>query len=457
MNQVIAIWLAVICFACTKAPAQERTFALANITIIDATGARPQSNMTVVVTGQRIAAVRESANVQIPPNTRVIDMRGRFLMPGMWDMHVHLSKAGENTLPLFIANGVTSVRDMGGDFEMMADWRKAIREGKMVGPRIKTSGPILEAQTNVDRMKREATIEPVDRFRVGVADPASAEAVVERMARTGVDFLKIRTVASADTYRAIATAARKHGLSIVGHAAVAPEAILEAGQRSIEHGFFPPLIDRSIEDRRELFRKLATNGTAIVPTLVTGEALRIPYERAKALAEDSDGNLDARRQCLSGYLIEDWREQVEEKKDYPPGFLKLLDEQRCDVREMIQAGMRVMAGTDVAVLLIWPGYSLHDELRLLVDDAGLTPMEAIISATRSPAEFFGMDGSLGTIQEGKIADLVVLEANPLDDIRNTRSITAVVSNGRLFAKTEIQEMLAECAMRARKENRDSRK
>ena len=124
---------------------------------------------------------------------------------------------------------------------------------------------------------------------------------------------------------------------------------------------------------------------------------------------------------------------------------------------MFQAGMRVMPGTDVAVLLVWPGYSLHDELRLLVDQVGLAPMEAIISATRSPAEFLGLDGSLGTVREGKIADLVVLDNNPLDDIKNTQSITAVVSNGRFFSKAEIQNLLAECATHAQKENRGNQR
>lgn len=457
MKRMFGLLIILNCFVNVRAPAQERPLALKNVTVIDATGAGPQWNMTVLVTNNRIATVRESSKAQLPRDVRVIDMQGKCLIPGLWDMHVHLSKAGENTLPLFIANGVTSVRDMGGDFELMAGWRMEIEQGKRIGPRIKTSGPILESLTNVERMKREATIEPVDRFRIGVADPASAETAIARLAGMGVDFVKIRTVASVETYRALAAAAHKHHLDLVGHPAASPEEILKAGQRSIEHGFFPPLIDRTLEQRRELFLKFATNGTAIVPTLVTGEALRVPYEHAKSIAEDSNGKLDVRRQYLSGYLIKDWMEQVEEKKDYPPGFIKLLDEQLRDVREMFQAGMRIMPGTDVAVLLVWPGFSLHDELHLLVDKVGLTPMEALISATRAPAEFLGMDRDLGTIQEGKIADMVLLDNNPLEDIKKTRSIAAVVSGGRLFSKSEIQEMLTVCAKRAQQTNSRSSK
>lgn len=235
---MVALLILLTSIATVSGLAQERALALKNVTVIDATGAAPKLNMTVVVTSNRIATVRDSEKARIPEGARVIDAQGKFLVPGFWDMHVHLSKAGENTLPLFIANGVTSVRDMGGDFELMTRWKKEIEQGRRIGPRIKTSGPILEALTNVERMRREGTVEPVDRFRLGVSDPASAEEAVRRLASLGVDFIKIRTVASVETYRAIAVAARKNHLEFVGHPAASPEEMIKAGQRSIEHGFF---------------------------------------------------------------------------------------------------------------------------------------------------------------------------------------------------------------------------
>lgn len=429
-------------FAHIKPDPQPASLVFTHVTVIDATGAAAKPDMTVVLEGERIVAIGRGGQVRIPKGARVIDAAGKFLIPGLWDMHVHLAKSGENTLPLFIANGITSVRDMGGDPELLLRWRREVAEGRRLGPRIKTAGPILESASNVERMLREGTVEPVARFRRGIPNPESAEAVVDSVAKLGVDFLKIRTAASLDTYKAIAAAARKRNLSLVGHPVASPDEIIQAGQRSIEHGFFPPLDGRSKEQRAELFRRFAANKIAVIPTLIVGEALLTPYDKAAVIFEDREGKVEPRRKYLSGYLIEDWREQLAEKKDDKFDLRPMLAGRLRDVREMREAGVTLMPGTDVGVLLIYPGFSLHDELRLLVEQVGMSPMEALISATRRPAEFFGIQDSLGTVEKGKIADLILLEANPLEGISNTQRIDAVVVRGKLISKSELQAMLA---------------
>jgi imidazolonepropionase-like amidohydrolase len=450
---LLGLLLATSCLAQPARSSREsKTAALVfqHVSLIDMTGAAPQREMTVIVTADRIAAIGATGQVKIPKGARVIDATGKFMIPGLWDMHVHLAKTGENTLPLFLANGVTGVRDMGGDPALVLRWRAEIAAGQRLGPRIKAAGPILESASNVARMLREGGVEPYARFRVAVGSPAEAEPAVARLAALGVDFLKLRTVTSLETYQAIAAAAHKHKLPLVGHSTAAPEEILKAGQRSVEHSFFPPLNGRTAEQRAELFKQMAQAGVALTPTLIVGEALLTTYDRAAALAEDAAGKLDARRKYLSGYLIEDWREQVAEKKDTSTQMMtKLLDDRLRDVREMHQAGVRMLAGTDAAVLLIWPGFSLHDELRLLVEQAGLTPLEALVSATRAPAEFFGMQETLGTIAAGKLADLVLLDADPLVDIRNSQKISGVVASGRYLNQTELARLLARAEKAAR--------
>jgi imidazolonepropionase-like amidohydrolase len=411
--------------------------------VIDATGADAQSDMVVIVTGETITEIGKFGKIEFPNNSQVIDATGKFLIPGLWDMHVHLTKTGENTLPLFIANGVTSVRDMGGDYVEVLKWREEAADGTRLAPRVKTPGALLESAENVARMKREGTVEPVDKFRIGAATPEEARKAVDLMASLGVDFIKFRTTASPETYKAIAEESKAKGLMFVGHQFGSPETMVDAGQKSIEHYIYPPIITNP--KHAEIYRRMSESGVYVVPTIVVADkSLLVSYDDAKTIFEDTNGKVDFRRKYLSGYLITDWKEQLEEKKQPSPFELAKLKEVLIkDLQEMRKAGVRLMPGTDVAVLLIYPGYSLHDELQLLVKYVGLTPMEAIISATRYPAEFFGMQNRLGTIEKGKIADLVLLDANPLDDISNTKRIAAVVLNGRYLSKESREKMLAD--------------
>lgn len=430
--------------------AKPKTVVFTHVTVIDATGADAQSEMVVIIAGGKIADIGKFGKIKIPKTAQVIDATGKFLIPGLWDMHVHLSKAGENTFPLFIANGITSVRDMGGDYLQLLKWRKESADGTRLAPRIKTAGALLESAENVARMKREGTVEPVDKFRIGIATSDEARKAVALMASLGVDFIKFRTVASPEVYRAIAEEAKARNLMFVGHQFGSPDAMIAAGQKSIEHYIYPPIVLNP--NRAEIYKKMVDGGTFIVPTTVVADkSLLISYDDAKKIVEDINGTMDFRRKFLSGYLIEDWKEQLEERKQ-PSGFdlAKLKEILLKDLQEMHKAGVRIMPGTDVGVLLIFPGFTLHDELQNLVQHVGLTSMEAIISATRYPAEFFGMQTTLGTIQKGKTADLVLLDANPLDDIKNTTKIAAVIFNGKYLPKPELEKLLSQAEVFSKK-------
>lgn len=440
--------------ASATASAQGVPLAITDVTVIDGTGGAGRAHMTVVISGGKIIAVDPVSRATVPGQATIIDGRGKFLIPGLWDMHVHLAKASAPSLGLFVANGVTSVRDMGGDFEVVQRWRSEIATGTRIGPRIRTPGPILESAARVRRMKARGTVEPVDRFRAPVADTVDARRVVDSVARLGVDFIKVRTAASRETYQAIASAARRVGLTVAAHGdIVPPEEMLRAGQRSIEHGMYPPLQKRDARVRAQLIRELARAQVAIVPTMVNYyQWLLVSPTEARRIVDDTLGRIDARRRYVSGYLLEDWREQIAERGGVKDALIRRFYLPRAynavlrDLQEMHRAGVRILPGTDVAVALMYPGFSLRDELGYFVDKIGMTPMEALVSATRSSAEFSGMLDSLGTVQVGKLADLVLLDADPLLDIRNVGRIEAVIARGELFDRARLSELLA-AAMR----------
>jgi hypothetical protein len=291
----------------------------------------------------------------------------------------------------------------------------------------------------------EKRIEPFERTRIPVGSPAEARRIVAELAAKELDFLKIRTVQDRPTYLALNEAANAHGIPLVGHVTgIPPEVVLEAGQDGIEHAFYPSLDKNTREERLAIWRKFAERHVPIVPTLVSLFEGTFPTtERLRAIVEDNDGNTEPRRAYLSKYLMLDWREQVEEANDQRRQALRKIwdDVVRRDLREMHEAGMDVLVGTDVAVLNVYPGFSIHDEMALFVSELGMTPAEVLERATSRSARFLRIADSVGTVERGKIADLVLLDANPLQDIRNTRRIAAVVVRGTFYDAQGLRQLL----------------
>lgn len=305
-----------------------------------------------------------------------------------------------------------------------------------------------ESAERVRRMTARGTVEPLDCFRT--PDAANARRVVDSLAQLGVDFVKVRTATSLEVYRAIAAAARRVGLTLAAHGDIAtPQVMLDAGQRGIEHAIYPSMQQRSGAERAAINRQLAGTRAAVVPTMVNYyQWLLVPPNDVRRLLDDSLGRIDPRRRYISGYLLADWREQLAERgrvKDalvrrfyLPHVYAGVLR----DLQEMRRAGVPILPGSDVALALMYPGSSLHDDLGYFVDKLGMTPTEALRSATRDAAEFSGMLDSLGTVTVGKGADLVLLDADPQVDIRNIGRISAVFVRGRLLDRRSIAQLLA---------------
>ncbi len=438
-----------------RAVAADSVLVFAHVSVIDATGTPAQPDMTVTIRGQRIAEVTRSAQAHIPAHAQIVDARGKYLIPGLWDMHVHmvfgdwLPRNEKVTLPLFVANGITGIRDMGGDLDVLKVWRSGTASGELLGPRMVIAGPMLDG--------------PVPRFpsSAPVANAADGRKIVDQLAKRGVDFIKIQSLIPRDGYFAAAEEAKKLGTPFVGHVpdAVRASEASNAGQKSIEHftGIFEgcsTIEDQLLKGPKSLGRNVATydpdRAKALIALMAKNQTWQVPtlvWERGQWLVDD----IDLSRDPLIKYAPVAWKERTWPM--FTRDILKDMDTDPLPVRKrfvqmelemtlaMHRAGVPFMAGTDTAAgVHIFPGFSLHAELALFVQ-AGLTPMEALQTATRNPAQFLGRLSDLGTVQVGKLADLVLLDANPLDDIHNTRSIRAVVLGGRYLARSDLDEML----------------
>jgi imidazolonepropionase-like amidohydrolase len=438
---------------CARRPAAttEGVVAIEHVTVVDPLGNPAQlADRTVIVRGSRIESVAIASERAIPAGARRIDGRGRYLIPGLWDMHVHFHNAGRSALPLYVANGVTSVRDMGGFIDSIRTWQGAMQRGEIVGPTIYTPGGMLESERYLAGVRERSArlggllATRVLPYRVSVTDRGSAEHVLDSLAALRVDFVKYRTVSSPAALFDILREARRRSLRVAGHAPVVVSAAIAAdsGQSDIEHalGITDTLVRRTTAER---FR---ANGTFYSPTLVVTRAVTVPAD--DAIRQVFDTNVAVRvpgRRYMSQSLLDWWRLQLDERRGDTSAAvrrqtLRLYEESLLDVREFRAAGVRLLAGTDAGSTLIHPGFSLHDELEALVS-AGLSPVEALRSATATPADFFGLSQTLGSVRPGAIADLVLLDANPLDAIANTRRIHAVMQRGRYLDRQSLDGLL----------------
>jgi hypothetical protein len=451
---------------CTTLPPHAATdaIALVGVTVIDPSSTEPPlTNQTIVIADGLIRDIGPASAIAVPAGARKVDARGKFAIPGLWDAHVHFMNTGVTALPLLVAMGVTSVREMGGYIDSTRAWQARMRAGMLVGPRIVTPGPILESPRYLQGVLARSTgnnsqlAQRVLPYRIGVGDTAQARKAIDSLVRLRVDFVKFRTTASAEVVYAILRNARRAGLRVAGHQPSAPiRDALDSGFSDLQHAILPPLSRNSAATRDSIYRKFVENGAWYTPTLVVSRSVMLSGDSARrAIFSDDAVRLDERRAYASPWLLGWWRMQVDERaKDTTSTFNAILEEayrsSTNDVHRMRELGVNVLAGTDAGSVLVYPGFALHEELRLLVEDARLSPREALWSATVGPARFAGLGDRLGVLASGKIADIVVLDRDPLADIRNTRSIFAVIQAGRLFSRSDLDSLLADVRSAVRK-------
>ena len=449
-------------FAAASAPLAAQTLTITNATIVDVSTGTLRRGATFVIDANRIASVGRTASA--PTRGRVVEAKGMYVIPGLWDMHTHAyfgwprDFGDEYVLPMFIANGITGIRDMGSDLDAVLRARSEVAAHRLVGPRMVVSGPMLDGP----KVSFAASI--------AIATPGDGRKAVDMLKSRGVDFIKIQSGVPRDAYFAIAAEAKKEGIEFEGHVpdAIRASEAVTAGQRTFEHliGIFEASTpdedsfltrrygagkDSSANKSLAVFlnRYEAARESSVIRLLAENRVWQCPtlfWERGQWLVDTVDYTKDPDL----AYTPRSWvdkkyptmRKSIAGSMDTDPLEVRrrFVQHELDIVRKLHAAGVPFLAGTDTpAGVDVTPGISLHLELQRFVA-AGFTPLEALQTATINPARFFGKESQYGAVQAGRVADLVILRANPLDDIANTRSISGVVADGRYWSPENIETL-----------------
>lgn len=438
---------------------------LVGATLVDGTGGRPLRDSVIVLAGDRIVAVGGRHALPRPAGVRVIDLRGKYVIPGLFDMHAHWTVVEKIAPPLSVANGVTAIREMWGYPEVRAVHER-IESGEILGPRMVMASTIVDGPVSL--------LGPPAVF---VRTPDEARAMVRQAKAEGAEFVKVYSYLSPECLLAVADESRRQGLTFAGHHVYRMSVgdASDAGMRSFEHlhgipvalswredefrqriaetpmdpanprAFFRVVrelerqatIDYSPDRAAAQYARWIRNGSWQSPTLTVNRVMSSP---AETYANDPRLKyMPAEAHAIWAAAVRVHAPVTSEEIAAHRDWLRL---RYAMVGKMYEAGVPLLAGSDCGNPYCFPGFGVHDELELLVE-SGLTPLQALSVATRDAARFLRREHNMGTITPGKVADLVVLDADPLTDIRNTQRIDAVVTRGRFIDRTERLQILAD--------------
>ena len=476
-NLLFAITMLLLFTTCqTPSILFENAICIENVTTIDAVNGL-QTNQTVVIQDHKIIQVKPSSEVNLSPDNEIIDGSGKFLIPGLWDAHMHfayLEDMAPYMFDLFLAYGITSIRDTGGKIEFVKKWKDKATANPTEAPRVMIAGPLLDGIPNV----YDGSDQGHPPLSVGISSIEEGIRKVDYLDSMGVDLIKAYEMLPPEIFKAIVDRAHQKGLKVTGHIPLSMDAIQASngGMNSMEHmrnieiscaGNAADLLaqrQQLLEDGRKdpggilrsrihqaqrefaienydanqaqrVIGVLAKNQTWQIPTITLNTA----FSERPFLQQDWQATF----KYLPAHLEEQWLQRSKAmgkmeitnfRKEYSKWLLNMVD-------QLHQADIPIMAGTDCPIFFLTPGLSLHEELAVLVK-AGLSPLEVLKTATLNPAIYFGLEKELGLIQEGMFADLVLLNANPLEDITNSKQIEGVFKNGKFHDRENLNQRLA---------------
>ena len=475
MKNQLAFFLLLIFCSCQSEEYFEDGYCITNVTTIDAKSG-VQSNQTVVVENERILKIEDSKSLRLSPKNKIIDGSGKFLIPGLWDGHVHfafIEELAPKMFDLFLGHGVTSVRDTGGKIDFLKKWKDKADANSNTSPRVKIAGPLLDGMPNV----YDGSSPERPQLSVGLATVEDAIKMIDQLTEKGVDLLKAYEMLTPEQLHAIVAHAKKKGLTITGHIPLSMDAISasNAGMHCMEHlrnieFSTARQSDELLKMRQKMLelgqdeeggvlrskihkaqRELAlydqdeTRTQEVIATLAKNQTWQCPTLSVMVANTERFFDTDEWRASfdyLPPTVGERWSEGLS-------GFLKTeVDTGRARhaswmfsmLKKLSDSNVPIIAGTDCPIFYLTPGLSLHGELELMAK-SGMTNETIFKSATYSPAKYFGMENELGLISEGYLADLILLDANPLDNISNTKKINTVIKNGQVYDKKQLAEIL----------------
>jgi imidazolonepropionase-like amidohydrolase len=439
------------CSALVTAPgnaASASRYAITDVTIVDVEKGTIIPGQTVLILNDRIDKIGAQSRVKIPKDATIIDGQGLYLMPGLVDAHVHYYDA-----PVFgrvlLANGVLLVRDMGMPNEYILPLRDQLNTGQTLGPEMVAAGAMLDGTPPI--------IPPIS---LEVKTPEEGRAAVRAQSKAGVDMIKVYSNLDRDVFLAIADEAKKSGIQVIGHVpdTIYVEDAITAGLTSVEHWFgfqkaiasmlgepvnlnhgwmssTPETLSRLGEvdpqALQDFYRRLRESGVTVDPTVVTFK--NWPNIDALELQNLPHG------EYISQGLFSMWKTQWAGQTELPDGIAQSWTQM---VRQMNEAGIPLMVGTDLMCPGLVPGYSVHEEMQIW-QEAGIPPADILRSATLVPMQLMGLGDRLGSIREGRSASMILIRGNPLEDVRNAQQIECVFLRGQYFSRDDLDRLLEE--------------